>query len=303
MVADDDDVMTNQLAPQQSRAPQAMSASTPVSRARPLPIWLRAVLGPISLGLAYLLIMVVYSALMPAIDPSRWTSVFGLTIAQSVSLAVVAVLFIAVLTRTIERRPLRTIGLLWTARSIPMLLIGVVTSVAVVLITAGLTTTERMNVDLSQLEMPLWAGIVLALVAGFVLQAFPEELAFRGYLLSVLGRRPVLAAVVSSVLFGSIHLISNGGPENALDRFIYLLPAAAFGLTAAALALVTRSLWASVGVHGGMHTGFLVCQFFGLVAGGRPYWLASAGLHLVIAIALLVIYKRRNPDGVVRYEN
>lgn len=61
-----------------------------------------------------------------------------------------------------------------------------------------------------------------------MLQGFPEELVWRGYALQLLDRRPLVSVVVTSVIFGAMHLVSLGegyslgerrsGGDGAADR-------------------------------------------------------------------------------------
>ena len=115
----------------------------------------------------------------------------------------------------------------------------------------GIATTSD---GLKGVSLPVLAILILGRVnAGFLAQGFPEELVWRGWLFRSLGgtRR---AAAVSVIGFTLVHIISNGGQENWIERILYL--AVPFGLAVAAVvvAQVSGSTWAAVGVHGGSHT-------------------------------------------------
>lgn len=125
--------------------------------------------------------------------------------------------------------------------------------------------------------------LVLGCLLALCSQAFPEELLFRGHLMSALaGRLPSgVVIALSTVLFGVLHLASQSNAEGARETSLYAVSAAAFGFAAAAFFHVTGSVWGSVGVHWGVHIGIrllpfepdeyatvLVAQILGFVAVG-----------------------------------
>ena len=97
-----------------------------------------------------------------------------------------------------------------------------------------------------------WANIILAFGLGFLLQAIPEEIIFRGWLIPSLGNTK-LAVALSVVTFGVIHIVSQGGQQNLVERFIYLIMPLGFAFSAAIVRLASHSVWAAIGVHGGLH--------------------------------------------------
>ena len=97
-----------------------------------------------------------------------------------------------------------------------------------------------------------WANIILAFGLGFFLQAIPEEIIFRGWLIPSLGNTK-LAVALSVVTFGAIHIVSQGGQQNLVERFIYLIMPLGFAFSAAIVRLASHSVWAAIGVHGGLH--------------------------------------------------
>lgn len=97
-----------------------------------------------------------------------------------------------------------------------------------------------------------WANMILAFGLGFLLQAIPEEIIFRGWLIPSLGNTK-LAVALSVVTFGVIHIVSQGGQQNLVERFIYLIMPLGFAFAAAIVRLASHSVWAAIGVHGGLH--------------------------------------------------
>lgn len=88
--------------------------------------------------------------------------------------------------------------------------------------------------------------IVSGLVGYLVLTALPEELLFRGILFRLVerGLGTVAALVISSLLFGAIHLAN---PHATLIGA--LGTAASGGVLLSAAYLLTRNLWLAIGIH------------------------------------------------------
>lgn len=201
-----------------------------------------------------------------------------------------AVLFVAVVLRFVHRLPLRASGLRWSALTIPQLLVGMLI-VAVPVVTAALamrgsdlvrTTTGTLG------NGPLWAIVLGGIMMAFVMQGFPEELIFRGYLMRVLPwRNKWVLATASTLSFGVLHLVSSGGQESMLEHLTYLAVPIGFGFLAAALTIVTGNIWAAVGVHGGNHIATYVVYATIGVQSGSALWLLQGGLTLAIGIGVL----------------
>jgi membrane protease YdiL (CAAX protease family) len=222
---------------------------------------------------------------------------------------VVAIVGVAVVARLDGGRRLRDLGWRWDRRSLLALGIGVLISL-VILVAVGvpLTSAGLLRVDDPGISNePLWAVLVIGLVRAFVLQAIPEELIFRGYLLSSLRMRPVRAVLVSGLLFGALHLISSGGQQGWGERIMYLAMPTGFGLAAGALMLTTRSLWAAVGIHGGLHLTLLAFAVLPqrpeqgstgstiALGNGPALWLLAGLAWAVVAVVLLVRLARQTP--------
>ena len=100
---------------------------------------------------------------------------------------------------------------------------------------------------------PATGPLAAAAVLGLGVQTFAEEFVFRGYATQALllaTRRPWVAAVLSGLLFGSLH-IPNGWPQAANAVF--------FGVVTAMIAIRTGGLAFTFGLH-------VVNNIFGAVA-------------------------------------
>ncbi|HWU54319.1 MAG TPA: CPBP family intramembrane glutamic endopeptidase [Rhizomicrobium sp.] len=111
--------------------------------------------------------------------------------------------------------------------------------------------------------------VALAVVAfiGILIQTFAEEFIFRGYMtqgLLLLLKQPLPAAIVSGLLFGSLH-IANGIPQ--------ALNATVFGIVCALIAIRTGGIALTFGLH-------LANNYFGAVAvvSGSDVFKGSPGI-------------------------
>ncbi len=198
------------------------------------------------------------------------------------------------LMKYIDHRPVREAGLVVSRRSLPLALVGIACSL-VAIVPAGLALT---NAGLLRPETGYVDGgsplgtFLTVVVLGLLTQGFPEELLWRGYALQTMRHRPRTALVVSGVVFGAMHFISQAGQQNVAEHFVYASSAMAFGLLAGALAIVTRSLWPAVGVHFGVHLAYYVASLFDIGTG--PWLWASEALLFGLMAAIVVLVFRRS---------
>lgn len=90
---------------------------------------------------------------------------------------------------------------------------------------------------------PQVAPLIIMALAGLAIQTFAEEFVFRGYLtqgLVLAFKQPLVAALVSGLLFGAMH-IPNGAPQAA--------SAAVFGVVLALIAIRTGGIAFTSGLH------------------------------------------------------
>lgn len=146
----------------------------------------------------------------------------------------------------VERRPLANIGLPRTSALTSFaqgLGLGLLTilSVVVAILLAGGFQVRQLAPALSSPASLL--GIAL-LAPSFILQAGAEELLFRGWLLSALGRKVnlVLAVTISSALFALLHY----GPG---QPWLVTVGTFVFGLFAACWAIKAGNIWGVMGWH------------------------------------------------------
>ncbi|WP_306369414.1 CPBP family intramembrane glutamic endopeptidase [Nocardiopsis sp. CC223A] len=158
--------------------------------------------------------------------------------------------------RRLTGRPWRGTGLGWDRWALPSLVAGVLggalallgaNAVAVAVGAARWTAWEPDN--------PAYLPLVIAMIV--VGTALPEELLWRGNLQDLLTERlsATWAVVLTSVLFGALHLFSQSPAQGTFERVLFAVGAVALGLVCAASRLRTGAIWAAVGVHAGFYFG------------------------------------------------
>lgn len=118
------------------------------------------------------------------------------------------------------------------------------------------------NSSFSRSRVPEFCGGA----SDFLLAAIFEEVAVRGYILSVLLHTwgPSVAIVGSSIIFSFFHLIKH--PRLPV---IFTINAFLFGVITAQARLVTGTLWAPIGLHFGWN--LAMGPIYGLPCSGREY--------------------------------
>ena len=145
-------------------------------------------------------------------------------------------------------------------------------------------------------------GAILAFLLCMAAVGVCEELTFRGLITGMLydkyGRSPAgvwLSVVVSSLLFGAMHLTNAIGGEMALSGvLLQMAGAAAMGMCFAAIYLRGRNIWAVAAIHGFMDLCALVSSgifraesMADIIGGYTPLSLIGYGFYLVCALILL----------------
>jgi membrane protease YdiL (CAAX protease family) len=207
------------------------------------------------------------------------------------------------LRRHADRRPWSGVGLTLDRIAIPQLVFGLV--LATILATvAGAATVHLGLADWAwsaeatnkSAEHGLASTAILIALSVLLVQGFPEELVFRGYMFRNLGATlPLWATVtVSSLIFGSMHVFSSGGATTLGERMLYAVAMTGFGLMLAACRMVSGTLWIGIGVHGGFdvfHGQFLVVHQGAFI----PAWLVILGALLAGAACILAVRQWLTP--------
>ena len=233
-------------------------AFTPIpDGARLPPVWAVPLIAVLTFVVAFLVLGVfTVAAVAAGVDVERvggdWRAVAAAATVMIGTLCVLLVLWI----RQAERRPLASAGWRGRAADLPWFIAGAAFAGLVVLAIASATGEAS---DLAALPRAagsdpgaLAAG-ALALALLLLPNSVAEELIFRGWALSVIGRRMGLwwAVGLTSAAFGAAHVPpwEWGDPARALSFVSYAFAGAAF----AGLALRTGGLLAPIAFHTGFN--------------------------------------------------
>ncbi len=126
--------------------------------------------------------------------------------------------------------------------------------------------------------LSMLVALVAVAVVEMALTAFAEELLFRGLVLHTLlaawgtTRRGIYqAAITSSVLFGTVHLLNGGRIDQLLSYACFM---ATVGLVLAGLRLRTGSIWVGVVLHWANN----VTAVLALVGSVSGWWIRTPGM-------------------------
>nr|WP_167147620.1 CPBP family intramembrane glutamic endopeptidase [Actinomyces sp. ZJ308] len=139
---------------------------------------------------------------------------------------------------------------------------------------------------------PAWLVAVESFSIAFLLQGIPEEIIWRGWLFSSLGERR-FAAVASVLGFTALHLFSQGGQQNLLERITYLALPCGFAITALIVRFISGSTWAAIGVHGGFHVVNYYVSGSLRLPGGSVTWILQGLLWAAVGLLILAVHRRR----------
>ena len=223
----------------------------------------------------------------PDVVAGNWGAALLKQSAPILTIPLVAIGLLMICTRWLDRRPFAVTGIRFDRRWLPSLLLGTGVSLAIVVpASALLGRLELVPVYPHNSSEPMWVALVYVLVLGYVMQGITEEFVWRGWLSQSIGGGRRRQAVITSIGFGLIHILSNGGHASFWEGAIYVTSSAAFGYAACALYFATGSIWAAVGIHGGLHLATYVAQNLG-GGEGWPLELAQLVLYGLIGFAVM----------------
>lgn len=220
------------------------------------PIWLRILQFPL-VRLLVLGTIVFFSMTTNNGFMETFKSTPALSIAVTIGMALFAIAVYVAWGRFIERREVTELSLPGSGREWAtgaLIGAGLYSASAVVLMILGMYHIEGLNP---------WTYLIPAIAMALSSGTF-EELLFRGVLFKSIEdlAGSWIALVISSLVFGFIHLLNPGG---TIEGAIYISIEA--GLLLAAAYLVTRRLWMAMGFH--MAWNYTQSAIFsGVVSGG-----------------------------------
>ncbi len=258
---------------------------------------------------AYVPIMVISSipAFREWLKSSNYlvNTVANLSAQFSVGLMMLA--FAAMFIRVLDRRTFSALGLRVNTRGIVSLLCGTLLAIAIVWGTAFVlyalgAVSAVSGAHAGPADAPVALIVMMFIGQAFLLQGFGEEVLFRGYLMQSLSERPQRALWMSVTAFTVLHLLSHGPQQGVLDRVLYLILPLGFAALAGYLAVLLRSTWAAVGVHGGMHMGgMLLSLCFALDTNTMLFVIVSGLVFLVAGLVVARVIPRARWDEVAAH--
>ncbi|MFG1683141.1 CPBP family intramembrane glutamic endopeptidase [Nonomuraea sp. NPDC049269] len=169
-------------------------------------------------------------------------------------ITVLVLLLVYAYRRFVSHRPWSGLRISLTWWALPQAVLGMLVGLAALLGANAVSVwvgaaTWLPPADFPPLMIPL-VVIVIALKA-----SFPEELLFRGHLYDTLSDRlsPRAVLAVTTLSFGSIHILSQSPASGITEKLLYVVMAIALGLLCGAARERTGALWMSVGVHNAVY--------------------------------------------------
>lgn len=198
----------------------------------------------------------------------------------------IAALLIVYFLRKLANQPWSGLRLKLKWGAVPEFISGFILAFIVILL------IDVISVMLGSAEWKSWDGSIsifsyfnlglLSIIGVILVQAFPEELFFRGHLFDTLSYKfsYKLVLLITSVVFGSFHIFSQSPAEGIGEKLLYVLFAMTFGFILAACRWVKQSLWLPIGFHAGQDflSDLLVTFDYG-----------SFSIHLIIMIVFMTL--------------
>lgn len=205
-------------------------------------------------------------------------------------------LFLKIASKKSLDASLKDIGWTFTKYSLRNFLLGwLFVSIAMILaqfITSAIGQNDRlMHPFDNSSPINILVGALSGFGAGVLMQGMPEELIWRGWIMNCMKNKPIKSLLISCIAFGLLHIVSQGGQENILERIVYLIDAAAFAFLAGALSLRFKSLWLAFGVHGGYHLTNMILSSTPFRSEAPIIWILQSITWISMALIVLKGFK------------
>ncbi|AND79521.1 CPBP family intramembrane glutamic endopeptidase [Streptococcus pantholopis] len=200
-------------------------------------------------------------------------------------------------TRIIDRRPWSVLELKLDKNALKGFLAALLLTIVIVLLGSWLSIVffhDRFSGTVRFGLPELWTSFALS----FLLQGFPEEMVWRGYLVQTLQKKPMPTLFISSALFALDHIVHiipffGGNPYDS-EGYLTIFYAFCLGILSCLMKYLFRTTWAAVAVHGSMH---MTLQLLTAVIPGfyetKTMMLVTPCLMLLTAAWLLYHYRDR----------
>lgn len=210
-------------------------------------------------------------------------------------LFVIYVTFIAFVTKKVDRLPLHVLQWRITGNAIVWFLVTLAVTGVIMWISAA-TANALWPSKLVAPEPTGWDTFFSGFVAAFILQGFPEELAFRGYLPQTLTTTPIKTFTITTAIFMALHwhfVLQYQG----IDIIYNLLYPLTFGAFAFVMMYLHQTVWAAVAVHGGAHISHTILEILGYADGGLRVFLQAIFFGTIAAVVFLLNRDAFRPEN------
>lgn len=243
-----------------------------------------------------ILLSVVISLLFPSVSENENIA----NIARLVMGIVLTVIYFF-LTKHVDRRPFSVLKLTIDANAVKSFIISFILTGIIVLLAYFIGERYFLDADAEVMDTS-WKEIISILMAAFVLQGIPEEVAFRGYMPQTFVNKPIPTFLVTSVLFMLFHwhfILQYKG----FDLFNELYYAFIFGALAFILRYLFQSTWAAIGVHGGIHVFRNIAYIYGFHEGLHLSPIKNTLMTIVVLLLLFINWNKFKPsENKIKYE-
>ncbi|MEX1078725.1 MAG: type II CAAX endopeptidase family protein [Homoserinimonas sp.] len=218
---------------------------------RPRPaLWSFAVriVAPIAVFVVGVLVAV---TVLSAGTPGEVSTLLGrITSGASISIAVIVT--VVLLTRRVDRRSLREIGMTPPSYVVRSVAIGAAVWALVAVPSFAIFALTGASIEITATSGEFWVILGLLIVAVLLTEAVPEELVFRGYVTRVLDERfrGWWVIIAQSALFATTAVLLHGAVPSIIDLSLYI----GLGVGLGYIRLVTGSVWTTVGFHTAFQT-------------------------------------------------
>ena len=179
-------------------------------------------------------------------------------------LTVISILINILIYKLIERRTARTMGLTGH-RCVPDYLTGAALGLAMFSAVVGMNYAAGAVRVSNAADTERSILMMIVIFAGWMIQGFSEEFAFRGFMMMSAGtyKKPWIAVIFSAIMFGAAHIGNSGATVTGV------LNVALFGIVMSLYMLRTDSIWGPAALHTVWN--WAQGSFFGLKVSGMDF--------------------------------
>lgn len=137
------------------------------------------------------------------------------------------------------------------------------------------------------------SNLWFAFLSSFVVQGFPEEMVYRGYMLQTLQTKysQITSLVLTTGLFALMH-VTHLFTSGIINGLVIVFVAFSFALLAGFLKYFFKTTWAAVAVHGGLHMTRKLFELAGLETTTLTFFISGL-IFLIVSLGLFLSFKNQ----------